>query len=430
MKLPFAGRRGFTLVEILIAVSIIALLIFIPFFAFGRTLANARDNERKESGARIQAALEQYKSEKGLYPNALQDLVDEGYLTALPKDPFEGREVPGSDGTLIYSYEENYSTENGQQWYTLIVPLEEEETVILSGGEEEQRKMVVIYTPEGPVTTGIPPGGSVPTATLRPSTTIIPTSNFSPTPTATYTPSPTLTYTPTPTASLTPTITPTSTPSPTPRRCWGTNGNCDAACTIVTGNSSWSGYYTTCTGPSACWHNGTSRCVSTSTSSASEYVQKYLNSSSCSANGIGFRWSGADSCSTNGSGSCYLFNATCGAYTFQSNGNMYERTIPGNTCSGPFGYIAGGGTFTCQGTVQQCSWGVSGACGTNLSGVVNQPNVADIGNCSTDGSGSCRKALGGALTNSGYDQTTSTTSCTPLPRYTIDNLQLCTWYEN
>lgn len=124
MKQSAQNTSAFTLIEILIAISIIAILIIIPFFAFSRVLADSRDNDRKDKANNIQAALEQYRSDNGMYPDSLSDLVDEGYLAAIPLDPFDGRSVPGTNGALTYDFEDNYSRSPDGQSYDLIVPLE------------------------------------------------------------------------------------------------------------------------------------------------------------------------------------------------------------------------------------------------------------------------------------------------------------------
>ena len=211
-------RSAFTLVEILIAISIIAILILVPFFAFSRVLAESRDNDRKDKANQIQAALEQYKADNGVYPNALDELVEEGYMAAVPDDPFEGRIVPGSNDALRYDFESNYLPFNDNQDYSLIVPLEQEGN---EGGSSSSGSYT-IYTPNGPKPGGpIPSDGIIATTTPRPPSTGIPTSVYTltPTNTPTETQTPTPTNTPTithsPTPSNTPTITPSNVPSPT-----------------------------------------------------------------------------------------------------------------------------------------------------------------------------------------------------------------------
>lgn len=124
-------RSAFTLIEIMIAVSIIAVLVAAPILFFSRVQADSRNEQRRADIGRIQQALEDYKAQNGVYPDDLQDLVTEGYLAELPVDPLDGEPVEGMDG-LLYGYERNYNAELSGQSYKLTVPLEETDG---AGGE-------------------------------------------------------------------------------------------------------------------------------------------------------------------------------------------------------------------------------------------------------------------------------------------------------
>jgi hypothetical protein len=156
-----------------------------------------------------------------------------------------------------------------------------------------------------------------------------------------------------------------------------------------------------------------------------------MNSSTCSANYFDFRLNSSNYCGAGGTGACYkAINTNCYEYTFTSSGFYNERSQPAGVCSGPYNYLPGGGTFKCDGTVLQCTWGVSGTCGVTMSNVVSQNNMIYAGPCAGNGSGQCYKQISGPLTNAGYDPYTSTTSCNPYRRYDWSNLQSCTWYAN
>ena len=80
-------QRGFTLIEVLIVVTLVVML--------GSRLGDntnsvrrAREATLKEDLLRLRDAIGQYYADKNKWPPALQDLVSDGYLRAIPEDPF------------------------------------------------------------------------------------------------------------------------------------------------------------------------------------------------------------------------------------------------------------------------------------------------------------------------------------------------------
>jgi general secretion pathway protein G len=100
----FAGSRvrrfaGFTLIELMIVMSLITILASIGLAVYANSVTRAKESVLKEDLFRMRDAIDQYYSDKGKYPATLQDLVSEKYLRAIPVDPFTNsadtwREVP------------------------------------------------------------------------------------------------------------------------------------------------------------------------------------------------------------------------------------------------------------------------------------------------------------------------------------------------
>lgn len=62
-------RRGFTLVELLVAISIIGVILSISFFGIQNARKSSRDAKRKSDLESVRSALEMYKADTGKYPS-------------------------------------------------------------------------------------------------------------------------------------------------------------------------------------------------------------------------------------------------------------------------------------------------------------------------------------------------------------------------
>jgi general secretion pathway protein G len=82
------GRlRGFTLLELMIVVMIIAILVGIAAPVYRSHVVRAREAVLKEDLYSLRQAIDQYTQDKNKAPQGLEDLVSAGYLKAIPKDP-------------------------------------------------------------------------------------------------------------------------------------------------------------------------------------------------------------------------------------------------------------------------------------------------------------------------------------------------------
>lgn len=85
----YAGRSaaGFTLLELIVVLVLIGLLVGIALPAYRDATQRAKEAALRENLARMREAIDEYHTDKGQYPPALEDLVMAGYLRALPVDP-------------------------------------------------------------------------------------------------------------------------------------------------------------------------------------------------------------------------------------------------------------------------------------------------------------------------------------------------------
>ena len=80
--------RGFTIIELLVVMTIIVVLATIGLTQYRRSVIFARESVLHEDLYRMREAIDQYYADKNQYPSGLDALVAEGYMRAVPKDPF------------------------------------------------------------------------------------------------------------------------------------------------------------------------------------------------------------------------------------------------------------------------------------------------------------------------------------------------------
>ncbi|MGD2092324.1 MAG: type II secretion system protein [Candidatus Aminicenantes bacterium] len=80
-------KKGFTLVEIIIVLTLIGILVSIIAPVYRNSIIRAREAVLKENLFHIRDAISKYYYDKQKYPTALDDLVTEKYLSKVPMDP-------------------------------------------------------------------------------------------------------------------------------------------------------------------------------------------------------------------------------------------------------------------------------------------------------------------------------------------------------
>jgi len=79
---------GFTLIELMIVISIILILVSISIPIYTNSLIHAREAVLRDDLFTMRSCIDQYTLDKQKAPQSLQDLVSAGYLHSIPKDPF------------------------------------------------------------------------------------------------------------------------------------------------------------------------------------------------------------------------------------------------------------------------------------------------------------------------------------------------------
>ena len=97
-------QRGFTLIELMVVISIVIILMSVAIPRYQAAILRARETVLRDDLYALRSVIDQYTLDKQKAPQSLQELVDSGYLKTLPVDPFtNSREtwVPVSDDSIM-----------------------------------------------------------------------------------------------------------------------------------------------------------------------------------------------------------------------------------------------------------------------------------------------------------------------------------------
>src|ERR1700694_4725635 len=84
------ARRGFTFVELMIVMAIIAVLLSVAVPIYSRSIVRAKESVLKNNLFTLRTVIDEYTYDKQKAPQTLQDLVSDGYLRQIPIDPMTG----------------------------------------------------------------------------------------------------------------------------------------------------------------------------------------------------------------------------------------------------------------------------------------------------------------------------------------------------
>jgi len=80
-------RRGFTLIELMIVMAVIAILVSIAVPIYNRSITRAKESVLRNNLFTMRTVIDEYTYDKQKAPQTLHDLVSEGYLRTIPTDP-------------------------------------------------------------------------------------------------------------------------------------------------------------------------------------------------------------------------------------------------------------------------------------------------------------------------------------------------------
>jgi general secretion pathway protein G len=89
MARPFKTRNaaGFTLLEMMIVISIMIILLSIALPLYNQSIVRAREAVLRNDLFELRSLISQYTLDKQKAPQSLDDLVTAGYIKVIPKDP-------------------------------------------------------------------------------------------------------------------------------------------------------------------------------------------------------------------------------------------------------------------------------------------------------------------------------------------------------
>jgi general secretion pathway protein G len=104
-----AGQRGFTMIEMIIVIAIVMVLMAISLPMYNRSIQQAKEAKFRSNLSTLNEVIQRYSEDKRFAPQQLDDLVQAGYLKALPDD------ITGNNTTWVTEQEDPQNAWNPDQ---------------------------------------------------------------------------------------------------------------------------------------------------------------------------------------------------------------------------------------------------------------------------------------------------------------------------